>query len=168
MKRFTLAIIASTLCWSAAADIAFAYGHHKLAADGLPEIGPDERVSVFWCVAKTDTSTSQKLENCAIKLCRKFFGPPGICESNSYVMRPGHTIIAVGPKGNNQYILSKALNDSSRAEADKFVRSDKFPIGRSKIVADFYDDGKVDKTGYFVGSGPYKTASPVVTPGLPK
>lgn len=78
-------------------------------------------------------------------------------------MRPGHTIIVVGPKGDNQFILSKSLNDKSRADADEFVRSNKFPVDRSLIAADFYDDGKSDKTGYFVGSGPHKTKYPIVT-----
>lgn len=154
MKARIAFSIVSLLLISAMAhsDVGVAVGHNTWADDGLPNIGKGEQVSIFTCVGQEGGS---KAMDCAVDKCRKAFKIPagapvkkvgpttlvgGKCAGDGWSERKGHSIVMVGPRGDNVFIMSKALGDPTREAAWEFVKSNNFPVDKGTIVFDYYDD----------------------------
>lgn len=150
MKKIIIALFVSFYSLMAQAAVGVAVGYHTWAKDGLPDISPGEQISVFVCRGKMSGADAAE---CALNKCMKQFKIPpktkadshdlvgGACKVDGWSERKGYSIIVLGPKGNNNFIMSKALGDSTREEAMKFVKSNKFPVRKENIVLDIYDDG---------------------------
>lgn len=153
------ALIVAGFAWvtgSAQAGVGVSLGHHTWAEDGFPTIGLGEQVSVFYCTGKMDGPDAMK---CALEKCKKAFNVPanakerkvgpttligGKCSPDGYTNKRGHSIIMVGPKGDNSFIMSKALGDPTREKAMEYVSSNRFPVHKSTVILDYWDNDGLD------------------------
>lgn len=135
------------------ASVGVTTGHHTInKKDGLPEIGRNEQVSVFICKGKM---SSLEAAQCSLRKCMKAFGVPadsksvkygnndvfgGKCVIDGYTNRRGHSLIMVGPKGDNQMILSKSLGSLTRETAMIDLNANNFPVSKGTMVFDYWDN----------------------------
>ena len=133
------------LVGAARADIGVAVGHHTWSKDDggnyLPEVGPKEQISIFYCVG---ANLGAKAEKCAVDKCIKKFGDPKKCAGDGWTRRRGYSVAYAGPPGNYQ-LFSKALGSDTRENALCYVKSNKFPMEGATKIIDLYDDsGSLD------------------------
>jgi hypothetical protein len=129
-------------------------GHHTFAEDGFPTLKPNEQASIFYCTGKMSGPEAMA---CAVAKCKKQFKVPanaatkkvgnsdligGKCIADGWSEKKGHSIVMVGPKGDNQFIMSKALGDPTREIAMQYVASNDFPVSKGTIVLDYWDKGE--------------------------
>jgi hypothetical protein len=157
MKTRTLSIVAVSLLLVSAyaqADVGVAVGHHTWADDGFPVIGPGEQVSIFTCTGPF--GNGPKAERCAVEKCLKAskvpanakiekFGRDTLtgrkCSTSGWSERRGHSIVILGPKGDNENIMSRAIGEPTRESCIEFIKSQGFPFDKANIVFDYFDPG---------------------------
>lgn len=149
--KLLLAAAALFVSLSAHASIGVVIGHHKWAADGLPDIGPGEQTKVFFCSGRGDARIAM---GCALDKClahynreknpsheirgaHAIFG--GVCSTDGWSARRGHALMMVGPPGDNVHLTSKALGKDTREEALRDVCRNGFPCDKATVVFDFYE-----------------------------
>lgn len=160
MRKSLIAGLALFVSVAANAAVGVTVGANKMSdADGFPVLQANEQAQIFYCTGKMSGPEAQ---DCALKKClakfkvkadapRKEFKNGshtttvigGHCSPDGWSARKGHSIIMVGPKGDNQYIMSKALGDPTREVAMEYVKSNKFPVDKATMILDYYDkDGE--------------------------
>ncbi len=144
-RRIVLVLACAVGFGSAHADIGVAVGHHTWSNDAsgnyLPEVGPKEQVSVFYCVGP---NLGKEAETCALNKCIKRFGGDKKCVGDGWTRNKGYSVVYVGPPG-SPHLLSKSLGDASRAESMQYVKSNNFPMKGARKVIDLYDDTGLDR-----------------------
>lgn len=149
--KFLLAAAALFVSLSAHATVGVALGHHTWADDGMPEIGPGEQARVFVC---RQHDTTRIVALCALEKCAKAFGfdlkAPvvlkngrkllgGKCNVDGRTDDRGYSVIVVGPPGDNQFIVGKALGAKTREIAIEYIKKSGFPMEKATVVYDEYD-----------------------------
>lgn len=149
-------MIVGALCLlslSVHAAVGVSLGAREFADDGFPNIGPNEQAKFFSC---TGNGTGVAAQQCALEKCFKHFkidaataktkylGSTGVigghCTRDGWAERKGHSVGFVGPKGDNQFIMSKALGDPDKKTAMEYARSNNFPVDKATKVLDYWDD----------------------------
>lgn len=154
MKKL-FAIAAFLAASWAHASVGVAVGANTFAKDGMPMLGPDEQAKVFVCHGKFDKTKSNPgmngpdAENCAMQKCLAYYNMPlnssdkkakAHCVRDGWAEKKGWAIIVLGPKGDNNFMFSKAIGDDNKKDAWDFVRSNNFPVDKGTLVHEFYDD----------------------------
>lgn len=145
VRQIILALVCGVGVFSAHADIGVAVGHHTWSKDAsgnyLPEVGPQEQVSVFHCVGP---NLGAAAESCALKKCVRKFGGEKQCVGAGWSRNKGYSVVYVGPPG-SPHLLSKSLGDATRAESMAYVKSNNFPMKGARKVIDLYDDTGLER-----------------------
>lgn len=159
-RKSLLAGLALLVSVTAQAAVGVVVGANTISdKDGYPLLQPNEQAQIFYCTGKMSGPAAQQcaLDKCLAKFKLKADAPRkdfkngsstttvigGHCAPDGWSARKGYSIIMVGPKGNNQYIMSKALGDPTRESAMDFVKSNNFPVDKSTMILDYYDkDGE--------------------------
>ena len=149
MKK-VVGIILFSVSLVAQAAVGVSLGHDEWADDGFPTIRKGQQVSVFTCTGKMSGSEAGA---CALEKCFKKFKITdktivkkgssdiygGKCTIDGWSSRRGHSLIMVGPKGDNRFIMSKALGDITREIAYGYLQKNEFPVDRGTMVLDYFD-----------------------------
>ena len=147
-KYSVMAMISAMLAGAASAAVGVSIGANKFADDGFPMLAKDEQTKMFYC---SGNGTGADALECAFKKCMTHFKAKndngklkgqttvygGHCTKDGWSERKGYALGYVGPKGDNQFLMSKAIGDKTRADAEEYVKSNKFPIDKATKVFDF-------------------------------
>lgn len=163
MKRHLFAVALAAASFAAHAAVGVAVGNDSWSeSDGFPNVAPGTQVKIYTCTGKMH---GDEAGECAVNKCLADFGVKGTvnsvpkkkihktelyagkCSLDGYSNKMGYSIIVVGPKGDNSYIMSKALGDITRDVAMKYVRSNNFPVDKGRIVFDYFDHDGVPQPG---------------------
>ena len=93
-----------------------------MADDGMPLLAPNEQVKVFMCHGKNFEMSGAGAQSCAMAKCKRHFNispklkvkdPEGVigghCKNDGWSEKTNvYNIAAVGDKGNNQFMFTKA------------------------------------------------------------
>lgn len=168
LKNLVVALVPLLLISTfARADFDVAIGHHTFAADGLPKIGPGEQVSVFYCLQNRVLG-----DYCALRKCMSAYGLyqkykddtefvvdifaklsknrnaviQGKCIQLDTNGSRHHSLVMVGPKGDNRQLFWQGHLRPTRDHAFKEAAASGFPVDKGTVIIDLWFENDWEDT----------------------